>query len=145
MMRQLSPQKTQAGKCTRARLGKWDVPTLVSDAKRRQSKTAGRNIRHNSVVLRAYVASIFHQTGLWIGLFPKVENVGFLYFFEKLVILWRKAGRCRRRGGTQVLFLGHQERHNPRSSEGQAKPDAEDTSEHFPAGQILTPGRALRH
>jgi hypothetical protein len=44
-----------------------------------------------------------------------------------LVILWRKTGRCRRRGGTQVLFLGHQERH-PRSSEGQAKPGAEGTS-----------------
>ena len=67
-----------------------DEAALFCNADCSQSKTSGGNACHDTGVLSAYIAAIFNQSGLRIGLLPEEEESFAFKIVQKLLILWRK-------------------------------------------------------
>src|SRR5579872_2954692 len=86
MRGQLFPQKAQAVYNALARFCERNIPALFADAERGQSESSGCDTPHYIVIIRSDVASISHHPGLRIGLFPEIQEICLLQFFEKIVV-----------------------------------------------------------
>src|ERR1022692_3713058 len=153
MRGQLFPRKPQLSHNSLARLGQWNVSAFLSNAKRGQPKTRGRDACYHSSVIRAHITSVLHQPGLWVGLFPEVEEIcsfQFLQqleicsfqFLQQLVVGLGKICLDRRVRWAGVLLIERhcQERQNS-PSEGQANAQTGDLLQQIPAQEI--PGTIL--
>src|ERR1700722_2616013 len=90
MRGQLLPKKIECRKNAQTCVLMGDEAALFCDADCSQSKTSGGNAGHDTGVLYAYVAAIFDQSCLRIGLLPEEEE-GFVFkIVQELLILLRK-------------------------------------------------------
>src|ERR1700690_2281702 len=142
MRGQLFPQKAQTSHNSLARLGQWNISAFLSNAKRGQPKTRCRDARYQSGVIRADITSVLHHPGLWVGLFPEVEEICPFQFLQQLVVGLGKICLDRRVRWASVLLIERhcQERQNS-PSEGQANAQTGDLLQQIPAQEI--PGTIL--
>ena len=93
MIRQFRPKTLE--RCQDSLLGRRmrNKPALFADAQRGQTKACGGNASDNSSIIGMNVASIFHQAGLGIGLFPKILDVRLFHVIQELVVFRRNRAK----------------------------------------------------
>jgi hypothetical protein len=90
MVRQLLPKEPKRGKNAFQGIAARNQASLLSDAKSGQTEAGSGNAGHDSFIIRADVAPVFHHPGFGAGLLPEIAEVGDFQLVQKLVILGRQ-------------------------------------------------------
>ena len=91
MVRQLLPEEPKGGKNAFQRIAGGNEAALISDAKSGQTKPGGCNAGHDSFIIGADAAAVFHHPRFGAGLLPKITEVGNFQLVQKLVVFGRQS------------------------------------------------------
>src|SRR5271165_1559462 len=105
----------------------------ISNAKRREAKTSGRNAGHDSLVVDVDVATVLNHPRLRAGLFPEIKEIGVFKFVEEEVVFGRQRG-CSRRFGSSLRQC-QQPGWRHQFSQRQAQTCSDDLPQRSPAGK----------